>query len=412
MLTLNHGVAEMSSSLMAFFSSSGRVARRKGSIVVLAAFMMVLMLACVAFAVDLGYLYLVRGQAQDCADAAALAGAWTMVGDDRIRQESSNAFATASRTAIEIAALQDVNHSIRPVAGVPLNSVVSEVFLGRLDNPDNHDEVLSLPEPRKCNTVLVRVACTPERNTPVPLFFANIFGLHTAGIKAEAAAIFEDHRTVGFRVTEETQKCSVMPFVVKRQDWQNLLAHGADDHWAYDPDTKAVNSGSDGIPELKIFPEKANPSNGKNKGTGITPGNFGTVDIGNNNNAAPDLLRQIREGPSANDLAHTGGALELDPVTGTLDLNGDTGVTASMKSALDDILGQPRTILLYSAVGGQGNKTWFTICGFAGVRVVSFDMTGQDKYILVQPTVVVDNTVISGASGSSDFVGPPVHLVR
>ncbi|MCX7425556.1 MAG: pilus assembly protein TadG-related protein [Planctomycetia bacterium] len=394
----------------AHFSSLKCLFQRKGSIVVLAAFLMVLMVACIAFAVDLGCLYVARGQAQGCADAAALAAGWTMAGDDRIRQDSGNAFAAASRKAIETAALEDINHSIRPVAGVPSMSVVSEVLFGRLNNPDNHGEALSFPPPRQCNTVLVRVACTPERNTPVPLFFARIFGLRTAGVKAEAAAIFEDHNTVGFRVTENTPNCSVMPFVVNLKDWQTFLASGTADHWSYSPDTKAVSSGSDGIAELKVFP--ASQSQGKGKGGGITPGNFGTVDIGNNNNAAPDLWRQIRKGPSADDLAHYGGTLQLDPVTGTLDLNGDTGMTASMKSALDDIIGLPRTILLYSDVRAQGNGTWFTICGFAGVRVVNFDMTSQNKYILVQPTVVVDGTAISGASGSSYFVGPPVHLVR
>ena len=201
-LTPTHEVAEMRRSHAAHFSSSKCLFQRKGSIVVLAAFLMVLMVACIAFAVDLGCLYVARGQAQSCADAAALAAGWTMAGDDRIRQDSGNAFAAASRKAIETAALEDINHSIRPVAGVPSSSVVSEVLFGRLDNPDNHGEALSFPPPRQCNTVLVRVACTPERNTPVPLFFARIFGLRTAGVKAEAAAIFEDHNTVGFRVTK------------------------------------------------------------------------------------------------------------------------------------------------------------------------------------------------------------------
>ena len=59
--------------------------RRRGNIAILAAFLMIVMLVCVAFAVDLGYLYIARTEAQACADAAALAAGWEIIGDDRLR---------------------------------------------------------------------------------------------------------------------------------------------------------------------------------------------------------------------------------------------------------------------------------------------------------------------------------------
>jgi len=386
--------------------------RRRGAVVVLAALFLVFMVGCMAFAVDLGYLFVMRGQAQSCADAAALAAAWEMTTDQRVRQENSDVFAKATQKAIRYAALQDVSRSVHASGGDPFHGVVSEVLFGRLENPSNLAEPIAFPKPSECNTVLVRIACTPERGTPVPLFFARIFGRQTASVAAEAAAIFQDRNTVGFRVTDKTGPCSVMPFAVKLDDWRGFLAGGGNDQWAYDPSRKTVSRGADRIPELKIYPEREKGNQGKGKGSGITPGNFGTVDIGHHGNGAPDLWRQIREGPNADDLAAHGGSLELNPSTGTLELNGDTGMTASMKHALDDVVGMPRTILLYDAVRGQGNQTWFTIRGFAGVRVVDFSMTGQEKYILVQPAVVVDRTAISGKSGSSWYVGAPVHLVR
>jgi len=54
---------------------SNRPNERRGAVVVMAAVCLVISLACVAFALDLGLLYTVRGQAQRCADAAAVAGA-------------------------------------------------------------------------------------------------------------------------------------------------------------------------------------------------------------------------------------------------------------------------------------------------------------------------------------------------
>lgn len=203
------------------------------------------------------------------------------------------------------------------------------------------------------------------------------------------------------------------PITVKVEDWQNLLDGAGEDNWAYDPVTETISPGSDGIRGLSMFPQREDNKGKGAGGSGIAPGNFGTVDIGNPNNAAPDLWRQIRDGPSAEDLAcYDGGELKLDPVTGELLLNGDPGITASMKHALADVVGQPRTIVLYSDASGQGNQTWFTIVSFVGIRVMDYSLTGNNKYILVQPAVVIDNTAIIGDYGSSYFVGQPVHLVR
>jgi hypothetical protein len=143
------------------------------------------------------------------------------------------------------------------------------------------------------------------------------------------------------------------------------------------------------------------------------PGNFGTVDIGDPGNDAEDLWRQIREGPNAGDMAWHNGELKLDPVTGTLQLTGDTGLTVSMKAPLEEIAGHPRTLPLYSVVAEQGNEAQFTIVGFAGVRIVDFCLTGENKYILVEPAMVVDDSAVAGETdGSSYFVGQPVRLVR
>jgi hypothetical protein len=50
--------------------------------------------------------------------------------------------------------------------------------------------------------------------------------------------------------------------------------------------------------------------------------------------------------------------------------------------------------------------------GFAGIRVVDFRLTGNNKYILVQPAYVPDATAIPGTVGESYYVGQPVHLAR
>src|SRR5687768_10805693 len=49
--------------------------RRRGNVLVLSAVLMIVMMAMVAFAVDVGYICLMRGELQRAVDAAALAGA-------------------------------------------------------------------------------------------------------------------------------------------------------------------------------------------------------------------------------------------------------------------------------------------------------------------------------------------------
>src|SRR5436190_24001671 len=55
--------------------SGNRPGLRRGAVAVLTAFMMVFIMGMVAFAVDLGYIAVVRNRLQVAADAAALAGA-------------------------------------------------------------------------------------------------------------------------------------------------------------------------------------------------------------------------------------------------------------------------------------------------------------------------------------------------
>ena len=52
---------------------------RRGNIILLTAFLMVIMMAMVAFAVDVGYMYTMQCQLQRSVDAAALAGAGELI---------------------------------------------------------------------------------------------------------------------------------------------------------------------------------------------------------------------------------------------------------------------------------------------------------------------------------------------
>lgn len=388
-------------------------ASRRGVIAILAAVLLVFMVGVLAFSIDVGYLCMVRSQAQHCADAAALAAALEMTSNDNLKKDIGERITAATQQAIECASLQDINRSVNSTSPDGAPSVVESITFGRLENPDDPNEPISYVDPSNPNVVIVHVSCDPERGTGVPLFFARIFGLSTGRTSATAVAMFSAERTTGFE--KETEKpCTLMPFVVSENDWKAFLENGGQDNWTYDPNTKAVSPGPDGIPELRMYPEIDIAS----------PGNFGTVNIGESTaNPAPKVWDQIVNGPSVEDLAYYDGILRLDPVTNmleltgaaNLELNADPGVTASIKHALGEIVGHPKSIMLYNNVEGAGNNAWFTISGFVGIRVMDYNMNGplRNKYVLIQPAMVQDSTAVADAdSQTSDFVGQPVHLVR
>jgi len=211
----------------------------------------------------------------------------------------------------------------------------------------------------------------------------------------------------GFRVTGSSGNAGILPFALQVDVWHGLLAgsNSTGDHYAYDPDTGSVSSGSDNVPELNLYP---------GAGTGqLPPGNFGTVDIGSSNNSTADIARQILDGITEEDLSYLGGSLELGD-DGTLPLNGDTGLSAGVKDELESIKGQPRTLPLFSVVNGPGNNAEFTIVGFAGVRIVNVKLTGSmnSKQVIIQPAMSVDRTAIAGDGGTSWYVYQTPQLVR
>src|SRR5687767_12772737 len=63
--------------------------RRRGNILILSAVMMVMVAAFVAFAVDLGSLYVARCELQRCADSAAMAAAWDLVDEAAVTGDSN-----------------------------------------------------------------------------------------------------------------------------------------------------------------------------------------------------------------------------------------------------------------------------------------------------------------------------------
>jgi hypothetical protein len=165
-------------------------------------------------------------------------------------------------------------------------------------------------------------------------------------------------------------------------------------------------AGHDGVKELVLFGS-----------TQTAPGNFGSLDLGSASNGTPELARQLRYGPNASDfsLMKTAGKLAADgslqsPVT----MTGDTGISNGTKDDWEAIVGQNKIIPLYDTLTGNGNNASYHIVGFAGVRVVAVDMTGNPKRVWVEPTQFYSSKVTATPSGSGGMIGvkaPPKLVI-
>jgi hypothetical protein len=140
----------------------------RGAILIFVAITIVTLMAFGAFVIDYGVFWMSRSQAQNAADAGALAGAATLVFQD-------NTWPIPAGGAVETAAIATANQNlINNAAGIPK---VSSTCPGYLVSPYNTN----------CIQVDVYRDGTFSSAT-LPTYFANLFGVASQGTRATATA--------------------------------------------------------------------------------------------------------------------------------------------------------------------------------------------------------------------------------
>jgi Flp pilus assembly protein TadG len=371
--------------------------RRKGNILVMTAVLMTGLVAVLAFAVDIGYIYAVRTELQRSADAAAIAAAWELIDKNgKPGNETSATLAySATGKAAQFAGLNTVTNAAPTLS-------TSDVVVGYMANPSSpNDAIVSTPLGILPNAVQVHVQKTSAQNGQVPFFFARVLGFDQTAMDAQATAAYISS-FAGFRAPADGSNLNILPFALDEDTWNSLPTNGTD-QWSYNNDSKTITAGGDGIREVNLYPQ----------GTG-SPGNRGTVDIGGSNNSTADIARQIVYGISPADLAYMGGSIQFDG-NGVLHLNGDTGISAGVKDELASIIGKPRLIPIFRSVIGPGNNADYTIVKFVGVRILDVKLTGSmsTKHVTIQPcNVVAKGGIYRQGAATTQYVYSPVWLVR
>jgi len=146
------------------------VSRRRGSVVVLAAFLLIVVFAMVAFAVDVGYIVHVDTELQRTADASAMAAVQ--------RLPDQNAATTAA---------QDVAQKNKHTEGPELS--ISDIQFGIWDR-ETATFTATTVEP---NAVKVTVERSAERENALKLFFAPLIGTSETDVRATSIAMYDNN---------------------------------------------------------------------------------------------------------------------------------------------------------------------------------------------------------------------------
>ncbi|RUL86727.1 pilus assembly protein TadG-related protein [Tautonia sociabilis] len=375
---------------------SGRP-RRRGATMVLTAVMMTTILGFVALAVDTMVLAVAKHQLSTAADAGALAGAAALADERRFAPDAplDDIMAAAHERAELFAERNPVLGRPPVLYPNPSNSPDGDIVLGYIEHPtDPNSPFLTDPSLQPLfNSVRVRAVRSAERGGIIPAYFARAIGFEGTALGAVGTGSALVYEVDGFGSDPDTN-AGLLPIVLDKNTYEDMISPSVTttDQYRYDPITRTVSAGADGVEESQLYPVK----NGY-------PGNWGTVKIGVSNNSTSTLGAQIRYGVTPQQLGtYPGGKLTLNQTDAQgntyVMLGGNPGISSGIKDDLEAIIGQPRTIPIYDPAGsgGNGNNAQYKIIAFQPVRVLAVSFKGNPKYVIVQPAMINDPTAIPG----------------
>jgi Flp pilus assembly protein TadG len=330
--------------MLPYVTSIARSSRR-GSVSVVVALTLPIVLGVAALGLDAGLLYLQRRQAQSAADAGALAGAYALSNGSSFSTAQSAAISVGSQNGITITASQ-VTEPAQYVAG---------------------------------SAIAVTVTSTKRRS------FSAIWGAGTMTATAIAMA-FAQTSINGFQGSGSLN-ASLLPIALDKADWTNMMTGQSTDQYTYNAASNTVSNGPDGIYEAQMYPLSG------------LPGNDGTIKVGVNDNSTSTLSAQISGGITAYQLSqYPNSTIQLDSTLSppSITFQGNPGLSAAIGSALTAIIGQPVAVPIYDQSAENGNNATYRVIAFQPARILAVSLTGNSKYVVIQPAILNDPTGIPG----------------
>lgn len=397
---------------------------RRANIAPLTAILLIPLLGMVAFAVDIGWIVLIRSDLQSAADAAALAGAnKLMTGYVQYNLPGQTATATANilstaESNASAAAKLYAGYNNAGVTGLTL--LDGDIEYGFTDASGNYTAV-SGSSTTFPNTIKVSLRRDSTANTSLGLFFGPVLGLSTVDLKATAAATIYTANIDSFKNTS-TLKVAMLPVTYDVNAWNSFFSTGQN------PDGN-VSTDSNGIPDLSVYPSVKDT------------GNFGLLGLDDAHAGTSEVNGWIENGLTQTEMnaLATNSASDQTPLIplsshnqnilpsastdgqGSWNWVGDTGMKTDVIHTLNDYVGTTFLLPLfkplndgtasgssYTAGNGHGSHYYYNIVQFVSVKLVSAD----DKSVIVEPSpqvldlsqVTISGTATPAGAGSSTTV--------
>jgi Flp pilus assembly protein TadG len=360
---------------------------RPGAIAPLAVFFMLFLLVMVSFAVDFSWVVLSQTELQSTADAAALAGANSLLDhyvDYHLPNQSANrkselltqAFANARKAAKQTASLNGAGDK------TTLTLRDDDIEFGVTDQANVYTPLGASTGQSAAypNTVKVKLRRDHVANGALDLYFGRVIGMKEIALGASAASAVYGGAIDGFK-TNTKYNIGVLPVTYDVNHWNQFLKTGKD------PDGKITLS-ADGDPELLVYPSV------KYKG------NFGLLSLDDGTHNANQIDEWIHSGMKPGDVQtlfdHS--LLPLSARVANLwDWEGAPGFKSSNVMDVNAYIGGTYLLPLFKPVVptetgyragiGQGQNFNYNIVEFVGIRIVAPD--DKNREIVVRPAAVV-----------------------
>jgi Flp pilus assembly protein TadG len=360
--------------------------RRPAALSPLAAVLMTLLVAMVAFTVDVAWIVSSRSELQHAADAAALAGVDALMDgyvqyqlavnaglpSDQLQTILNNGLSAATTLAQQYAGYNGAGG----VSSLVLNA--GDVTFGFTDASGNYNTTYSgFP-----NTISVTMRRDASANAPLGLFFAPVLGTSNTSLEATASATAMGGVLDG--LSWPGHNIPVLPFTYDVNAWNTFVTTGL---W---PDGTQSLSSANSAPQLQIYPND-----------GPNSGNFSVLSL-NNTSLGVHTVTWISSGMAQSDL-NTLTSKSLLPFSkhssSSWNWLGNPNYVPAAVLTANDYTGQVFLLPLFTpknATSGasyqgpvqSGGSYYYNVTQMVGVRVMQAPAPGYQ--VIIQPGAVVD----------------------
>jgi hypothetical protein len=351
-----------------------------------------------------------RGELQQVADAAALAGAHTLVDDATLLHDGGRAMPELlQRCRAEASRLARAN----PVLGVPTelepndeNAGDGDIVFGIGDSPSQGAPLVAdlkqLDQLHFINTVHVTAVRSRARGNALSLLGGTWLNGRSSDLTRTATA-FLDRAVIGFRQVGD-RPIPLVPIALlsdrgEEYSWEQQVEMGrGSDVFRYERDPYRVifdETRGDGLREMVVRLRGKRPDSGDGQPTNSLLLQFGTQ-------TGTDLARQVREGLRTEDLRSLGGELVLGadnrlPVPGSiLGPSPDSVAFSQVRAALQALcdLGEIRAWPLFDPHATEERDVPI-LCGFVAARVLAVEADRNGLKFVLQPTSMSSVCVVT-----------------